>query len=164
MVKKLIYKQYYNSNTHTFLVLMRVKPSSILKFFLNFGDPELEYSYKLYSYKKGVYFHICKRYMRTLELIRKLLLQADQFQKPEFCFLTLYVLPTPKKSNIREFDSISCLLFSLFVYTTMNGGAVLQRDARITGTQTILRSINCLIVLITPTFRILPHLYGAGMH
>ena len=52
VVQKLIYKQYFNSNTRNILVLTEHKPCIIHKLFLSFSDSWPEYSYKLYSYKK----------------------------------------------------------------------------------------------------------------
>ena len=37
---------------------MKFEPWIILKLSLNFSDSELEHSYKLYSYEKGVCMHI----------------------------------------------------------------------------------------------------------
>ena len=54
-MKKLVYKQYYNSNTQNFSVLMKLVPCIIPKLFWNCIDSEPEYSCKLYSYKQSVY-------------------------------------------------------------------------------------------------------------
>ena len=51
-MEKLIYKQYFNSNTQKFLVLMKLGPCIIPKLSLNSSDSDSEYSYKLYSYKQ----------------------------------------------------------------------------------------------------------------
>ena len=66
-MKKLIYKQYCNSNTQKLQVLMKLESCIILKLFLNFSHSEPEnclvnfilihsyiheHSYNLYWYKK----------------------------------------------------------------------------------------------------------------